>query len=168
VALGCVRVFWRDLEARLGPAVGDVRSPSVEMLVDCSSRGILKHGTSGSLALALAMVAAAFGRELYEIVITGEITLAGVVLPVGGLNGQMQGVAEAEMTHLMLPAGNANYYYGLDGEGRRKRIPIQRPPSLHLVPVTNFLQAVDLAVAPKPGESVPLFWDPSRTRINSR
>jgi predicted ATP-dependent protease len=140
------------------PAWSSGRGPpqalSVEVMVDCSSRTVFKQGGSGGLAIALAIVAGAFRRELYDdMVITGEISLAGVVLPVSGINPKIRGVADEENAHLMLPKENVKYYFDKDAAGHRKRFSVERHPAVRLVPVTNFLQAVDLAFAPKPGQA---------------
>jgi hypothetical protein len=144
-----------DLESpglvrRSGTSAG---ASSVEVLVDCSSRGVLKHGTSGGLALALAMVAGAFGRELYDdMVITGEISLAGVVLPVERDERPRCGAwRRRRTTHLMLPAGERQVLlWPRTAQGRiASASRWSATPSVRLVPVTNFLQAVDLACGPQ-------------------
>jgi ATP-dependent Lon protease len=152
VALSCVRVHWDDLVARLGPPVADLLSSDYEVMVSVGGFDQVKTGVSSGLACALAIVRGAFDLELYSSVgVTGEITMAGAVLPISGLNIKLGAVVASGKTHFILPHENLHDYWDQGPDGKPKRVTTQRPQGLLLVGVKNFLNAVDLAFPPRGG-----------------
>jgi ATP-dependent Lon protease len=79
---------------------------------------IPKDGPSAGVTMVVALVSALTRRRLRECVaMTGEITLSGQVLPVGGIKEKVLAAKRAGVREIMLPAENeANVYEDLNKE----------------------------------------------------
>ncbi len=81
---------------------------------------ISKDGPSAGLAMAAALVSAACGQPLDAAwAMSGEITLSGRVLPVGGIREKVMAAARAGVRNLLLPARNRPDFAALPREVRR-------------------------------------------------
>lgn len=70
---------------------------------------ISKDGPSAGGAIVCALVSAIAGVPVpVDIAMTGEITLRGVILPVGGIREKVLAAIRAGMKRIVLPRGNAN------------------------------------------------------------
>lgn len=75
---------------------------------------IPKDGPSAGIAMATALVSAFTGRKVNNKVgMTGEISLRGRVLPIGGLKEKVLGALQAGIEHIIIPEKNKKDLYDL-------------------------------------------------------
>jgi ATP-dependent Lon protease len=78
-----------------------------------------KDGPSAGIALAAAVVSVLSGRPVrHDVAMTGEITLSGRVLPIGGLKEKVLGAVRAGITRFVLPKENLDALDDLPAEVR--------------------------------------------------
>ncbi len=82
---------------------------------------IPKDGPSAGVTMASAVVSTLSGRPVrHDISMTGEITLRGRVLPIGGVKEKVLGAVRAGITHIILPKDNEPDLEDLPKEVREK------------------------------------------------
>lgn len=102
-----------------------------------------KDGPSAGVTMAVALVSAFSGRPVRsDVAMTGEITLRGMVLPIGGLKEKVLGAHRAGIPEIVLPAENEADLEDLPWEVRR---------SLQFHPVEHLDQAIALCLRPRTG-----------------
>jgi len=80
-----------------------------------------KEGPSAGIAMATAVVSALCGRPVrHDVALTGEITLRGRVLPVGGVKEKVLGAHRAGVTTVVLPRENEKDLEEVPAEVRRR------------------------------------------------
>jgi ATP-dependent Lon protease len=80
-----------------------------------------KDGPSAGVAMFTALVSLLTGRTVRsDTAMTGEISLRGLVLPVGGIKEKTAAAARADLTRVMLPARNRKDLEDVSDEVRRK------------------------------------------------
>jgi len=78
-----------------------------------------KEGPSAGLAMASAVVSALSGRPVrHDVAMTGEITLTGRVLPIGGVKEKVLGAWRAGIREIILPKENEPHLDDLPEEVR--------------------------------------------------
>jgi ATP-dependent Lon protease len=82
---------------------------------------IPKDGPSAGVTMATALVSVLSGREVrHDIAMTGEITLRGRVLPIGGVKEKLLGALRAGITRIVIPKDNEPDLDDLPAEARRR------------------------------------------------
>ena len=108
---------------------------------------IPKDGPSAGTAMATALISALTGRRVNkDVAMTGEITLRGRVLPIGGLKEKSLGALRAGITTVIIPEKNKPDLVEIPKNVRRK---------LKFVPVTNMDQVLEIALEPAPPKPAP-------------
>jgi ATP-dependent Lon protease len=102
------RAAWTFARAHADWLSIDDRVFERDIHVHVPAGAIPKDGPSAGIAMATAIVSALSGRPAsHEIAMTGEITLSGRVLPIGGLKEKVLGAVRAGITHIVIPKDNA-------------------------------------------------------------
>jgi ATP-dependent Lon protease len=95
---------------------------------------IPKDGPSAGIAMASAVASALSGRAVRnDVAMTGEITLSGRVLPIGGLKEKILGAVRAGITRIVIPQGNEPDLEDLSEEVREQ---------IEVLPVTALAEAL--------------------------
>ena len=118
---------------------------------------IPKDGPSAGITMAVAMISALTGvATCDDLAMTGEITLRGAVLPIGGLNEKVVAARQHGITRLLIPEGNTKDLPEVPREALRG-IEIITVASMDEVLRHAFVEPVVKAGSDerKPGESAP-------------
>lgn len=100
---------------------------------------IPKDGPSAGVAMATAMISLAIGTPVRaDIAMTGEVTLRGRVLPVGGIRDKVLGALRAGISRVILPSQNMRDLRDLPKELRRR---------MTFIPVDHMDEVLDAALA---------------------
>jgi len=127
-------------KARLLPLENDFFS-SIDVHVHVPEGAIPKDGPSAGVAIASALVSAFFDIPVNrEIAMTGEVTLRGKVLPVGGINEKSVAALRAGVKKLLLPKGN---------EKNIKELPEEVRKGLKIIIVDSMDQILENALTKK-------------------
>jgi ATP-dependent Lon protease len=111
---------------------------------------IPKDGPSAGITLATALVSALTGRPVFkEVAMTGEITLRGRILPIGGVREKILAAHRAGLKVVLLPEKNIKDLVDVPKKVRE---------DLKIVPVSHMDQVLEIAVAAQP------VMDPPRPR----
>jgi ATP-dependent Lon protease len=103
---------------------------------------IPKDGPSAGITLATALISALTGRPVYkEVGMTGEITLRGRVLPIGGVREKVLAAHRSGLKVVLLPEKNMKDLVDVPKKVRE---------DLKIIPVTHMDQVVQIAIAPEP------------------
>jgi ATP-dependent Lon protease len=105
---------------------------------------IPKDGPSAGVTMASALVSLFTGRVVRsDTAMTGEITLAGLVLPVGGIREKVLAAHRAGITRIVLPQANLRDLDELDTEVRG---------NIEFIPVTSLMEVFAAALVPGDGQ----------------
>ena len=122
--------------------IPDDRLGSIEVHVHVPAGAIPKDGPSAGVTMATALVSAMSGRPVRkDVAMTGEITLRGRVLPIGGVKEKVLGAHRAGITNIILPK---------DNEADMEDIPEDVRSQLTFHCVSTLDEVFDIALLPMP------------------
>ncbi|MEG0720466.1 MAG: endopeptidase La, partial [Lachnospiraceae bacterium] len=105
-----------------------------------------KDGPSAGITMATAMVSAATNQKVHaDLAMTGEITLRGRVLPIGGLKEKLLAAKNAHIKTVLIPAENKR-----DVEELSKEI----TEGLEIIPVSQMKEVLERALVHENGETI--------------
>ncbi|MCA9905004.1 MAG: endopeptidase La, partial [Anaerolineae bacterium] len=136
IAFSAVRAKAREL----GIAEEYIANHDVHLHVP--SGAVPKDGPSAGVTMAVALASLLTGRPVkHNVAMTGEITLRGQVLPVGGIKDKILAASRFGVDTVILPKRNENDLDDLPEEVRKK---------LHFVLVEQLEDVLDSALASEP------------------
>jgi ATP-dependent Lon protease len=132
--------YARSNAKRLGIKPGFYQDLDVHIHVPAGA--IPKDGPSAGVTMATALISALSGRAVSrDVAMTGEITLRGRVLPIGGLKDKALAALRANVLQIMIPEKNIKDLAEIPANIKRK---------LTFVPVSHVDQVLDRALQTKP------------------
>src|SRR5687767_14115163 len=118
------------------------RLGSIEVHVHVPAGAIPKDGPSAGVTMSTALVSAMSGRPVKkDVAMTGEITLRGRVMPIGGLKEKVLGAHRAGIKHIVLPK---------DNEGDLEDIPEDVRKTLTFHALSTLDEVFEVALLPAP------------------
>jgi ATP-dependent Lon protease len=116
----------------------------VDIHIHIPEGAIPKDGPSAGITIGTALVSAFTGREVHkEVGMTGEITLRGRVLPVGGIREKVLAAHRSGLKTVILPKKNLKDLIEVPRRARNQ---------MHIIPVEHMDQVLDIALLPQPSE----------------
>ncbi len=124
------------------------RLGAIEAHIHVPAGAIPKDGPSAGIAIATALVSEMADRPVrQDVAMTGEITLRGRVLPIGGLKEKVLGAHRAGIKTVIIPKGN---------EADIEDVPEEVRSVLSFHPVETLNEVLKIALVPaEPGEEAP-------------
>jgi ATP-dependent Lon protease len=124
------------------------RLGAIEAHIHVPAGAIPKDGPSAGIAIATALVSEMADRPVkQDVAMTGEITLRGRVLPIGGLKEKVLGAHRAGIKVIIIPKGN---------EADIEDVPEDVRSVLEFHPVETLNEVLKIALVPaEPGEQAP-------------
>jgi ATP-dependent Lon protease len=141
---------WHSRDFDLDPEIYE----SLDIHIHIPEGAIPKDGPSAGITIACALISAFTERKVYrEIGMTGEITLRGRVLPVGGLREKVLAAHRAGLKTVIIPERNQKDLVD---------VPKKVLADLKIVPVTNMDKVLEVALHHASGEKPE--WIKRRTK----
>jgi ATP-dependent Lon protease len=135
-ALSYVRGHWKEIASELE----EDWFSSHDIHIHVPAGAVPKDGPSAGVAMTVALSSLISGRPVSnEVAMTGEATLTGQVLPIGGLKEKSLAAQRAGIKRVLVPARN---------EGDVEEIPEHERSELEFVYVDEVSKAIDAALAP--------------------
>ncbi|MEU6443354.1 endopeptidase La [Streptomyces sp. NPDC047046] len=130
--------FLRSHGAELELPVGDLKERGVH--IHFPAGAVPKDGPSAGITMTTALASLLSGRQVRpEVAMTGEVSLTGRVLPIGGLKQKLLAAQRAGITTVVIPKRN---------EPDLDDVPAEILAKLEVHPVTDVRQVLELALAP--------------------
>ncbi|MDT7724062.1 MAG: ATP-dependent Lon protease [Actinomycetota bacterium] len=134
IALSYLRSHGAELEL----PVGDLKDRGIHVHVPAG--GIPKDGPSAGVTMTTALASLLSGRVVRaDVAMTGEVSLTGRVLPIGGLKQKLLAAHRAGMTTVVIPKRN---------EPDLDDVPAEVLSQLDVHAVSNVREVLDIALAP--------------------
>ncbi len=116
----------------------------IDVHIHVPEGAVPKDGPSAGVTLATALVSAFTGRPVrHDVAMTGEITLRGKVLPVGGVREKVLAAHRHGLKTVILPARNRTDL---------RDVPKSALQALEIVPVQRLEEVLKVALLPAPPE----------------
>jgi len=134
-ALSYVRGHWREI----APDLADDWFANHDIHIHVPAGAVPKDGPSAGVAMTVALSSLIGGRPVRnDVAMTGEVTLTGQVLPIGGLKEKSLAAQRAGIKRVLVPERN---------EGDVAEIPEHERSELEFVFVDEVSKAIDAALA---------------------
>jgi ATP-dependent Lon protease len=134
-ALSYVRGHWREI----APKLGEEWFAKHDIHVHVPAGAVPKDGPSAGVAMTVALSSLISGRHVRnDVAMTGEVTLTGQVLPIGGLKEKSLAAQRAGIKRVLVPQRN---------EGDVMEIPEHERSELEFVYVDEVSKAIEAALA---------------------
>jgi ATP-dependent Lon protease len=139
-AFSFVRSRWKTLD------LAEDFYTRLDVHIHVPEGAVPKDGPSAGITMATALASALTGRPVrHEVAMTGEVTLRGRVLPIGGIKEKLLAARRGGIKTVLLPQDNGK---------NLTEIPETLKNNLHLQLVSTMDQVLDLALAGKAASSV--------------
>jgi ATP-dependent Lon protease len=110
----------------------------IDLHIHLPENAMPKDGPSAGITIAIALISALTQRPVRsDMAMTGEVTLLGSVLPIGGLREKVLGAEQANIHHLIIPAANKKEMADIPAKIRQK---------MHFTLVENMDQVIEAAL----------------------
>ena len=114
------------------------RFKNIDLHIHAPEGAVPKDGPSAGVTLTTALVSALSGIPVrHDLAMTGEITLHGNVLPIGGLKEKSMAAFREGISTVLIPKENATDLYEVDAEVKEK---------IHFIPVERLSQVLKHAL----------------------
>jgi ATP-dependent Lon protease len=134
-ALSYVRGHWRDV----APKLDESWFAEHDIHIHVPAGAVPKDGPSAGVAMTVALASLISGRPVRnDVAMTGEVTLTGQVLPIGGLKEKSLAAQRARIKRVIVPERN---------EGDVAEIPEHERSELEFVYVDKVAEAIESALA---------------------
>ena len=134
-ALSYVRGHW----AEIAPGLGELWFSEHDIHIHVPAGAVPKDGPSAGVAMTVALGSLISGRAVRnDVAMTGEVTLTGQVLPIGGLKEKSLAAQRAGIKRVLVPARN---------EGDAAEIPTNELGDLEFVFVDEVAEALQTALS---------------------
>lgn len=125
---------------------GDVDFERIDVHIHVPEGAVPKDGPSAGITIATALISALTGRAVHhDVALTGEITLRGRVLPIGGLREKVLAAHRAGLKTMLLPNRNRRDMTEVPNRLRKR---------LNFVFVDSMDQVLPIALSPPKGGPV--------------
>ncbi len=126
----------RSRQLKVDPEIYD----NVDVHIHIPEGAIPKDGPSAGITIATALISAFTGREVFKDVgMTGEITLRGRILPVGGIREKILAAHRVGLKTILLPHRNQKDLVEISKRARS---------NLRIIPVDHMDQVIEVAIRP--------------------
>ncbi|MGP4111228.1 endopeptidase La [Streptomyces sp. 4N509B] len=130
--------YLRSRGAELELPVGDLKERGVHLHVPAGA--VPKDGPSAGITMTTALASLLSGRQVRpDVAMTGEVSLTGRVLPIGGVKQKLLAAHRAGLTTVIIPKRN---------EPDLDDVPEEILATLEVHPVTDVRQVLELALTP--------------------
>ena len=146
---------WSLLRARAGPLGIPLEAfTQTDVHLHLPAGAVPKDGPSAGIAIATALASLLCRRPArHDVAMTGELTLRGRVLPIGGLKEKLTAAARAGVKTVLVPARNRSDIV---------EVPDEVKQLLQITPVETIDEVLDLALLePRPARPVAVRARPS-------